>query len=84
MTINQLLAGAALVMTGLTSPIAAQADTGLFSVSAGVIVSGDLVTPAWGTDEVERRGRGGRRPRVPGGSGCDDAGDIAEHPECRA
>jgi hypothetical protein len=23
------------------------------------------------------------RPRVPGGSGCDDAHDIAEHPECR-
>lgn len=23
------------------------------------------------------------RPRVPGGSGCDDAGDAAEHPECR-
>lgn len=23
-----------------------------------------------------------RRPRIPGGSGCDDAGDIAEHPEC--
>ena len=27
-------------------------------------------------------GSGRRRPRVPGGSGCDDAGDIAEHPEC--
>lgn len=25
-----------------------------------------------------------RKPRVPGGSGCDDAGDIAEHAECRA
>lgn len=24
-----------------------------------------------------------RRPRVPGGSGCDDPGDIIEHPECR-
>ncbi|MGB8813836.1 MAG: hypothetical protein WCC57_11680 [Paracoccaceae bacterium] len=24
-----------------------------------------------------------RKPRVPGGSGCDDAGDAAEHPECR-
>lgn len=23
------------------------------------------------------------RPRIPGGSGCDDPGDIAEHPECR-
>lgn len=25
-----------------------------------------------------------RKPRIPGGSGCDDAGDVAEHPECRA
>ncbi len=24
-----------------------------------------------------------RRPRVPGGSGCDDPGDLIEHPECR-
>ena len=23
-----------------------------------------------------------RRPRVPGGSGCDDPRDIIEHPEC--
>ena len=25
-----------------------------------------------------------RKPRIPGGSGCDDAGDVAEHAECRA
>ena len=30
------------------------------------------------SSEYERR-----KPRVPGGSGCDDPGDIAEHPECR-
>jgi hypothetical protein len=28
-------------------------------------------------------GSGRRKPRVPGGSGCDDAGDIAEHAACR-
>ncbi len=27
-------------------------------------------------------GSGRRKPRIPGGSGCDDAGDVAEHPEC--
>ncbi|SHI35338.1 hypothetical protein [Wenxinia saemankumensis] len=32
-------------------------------------------------DRSDDRGR--RRPRVPGGSGCDDARDILEHPECR-
>ena len=25
-----------------------------------------------------------RKPRVPGGSGCDDPEDLIEHPECRA
>ncbi|MGB5558442.1 MAG: hypothetical protein WBN04_10575 [Paracoccaceae bacterium] len=35
-------------------------------------------------DTFDRRGRGGRsKPRVPGGSGCDDPRDIIEHPECR-
>jgi hypothetical protein len=24
-----------------------------------------------------------RKKRVKGGSGCDDPGDVAEHPECR-
>jgi hypothetical protein len=24
-----------------------------------------------------------RKPRVKGGSGCDDPGDVLEHPECR-
>jgi hypothetical protein len=24
-----------------------------------------------------------RKKRIPGGSGCDDPGDYAEHPECR-
>lgn len=24
-----------------------------------------------------------RKKRIPGGSGCDDPGDIIEHPECR-
>jgi len=34
-----------------------------------------------GTDDSPS-GSGRRKPRIPGGSGCDDAGDIAEHPEC--
>lgn len=34
-------------------------------------------------DRRDDRSSGGRsRPRVPGGSGCDDPGDILEHPEC--
>ncbi|MBL8662673.1 MAG: hypothetical protein JNM29_07580 [Candidatus Odyssella sp.] len=32
-----------------------------------------------GTIVVDKRGK----PRVPGGSGCDDPEDIIEHPECQ-
>lgn len=38
----------------------------------------------------ERKGKKGKsgsgrdKPRIPGGSGCDDPGDLVEHPECRA
>jgi len=28
-------------------------------------------------------GSGRSRVRIPGGSGCDDPGDVLEHPECR-
>lgn len=34
-------------------------------------------------DREDGRSGGGRRPRIPGGSGCDDPGDVAEHAECR-
>ena len=36
-----------------------------------------------GTSDRSNDG-GGRRPRVPGGSGCDSAEDRAEHAECNA
>jgi hypothetical protein len=32
-----------------------------------------------GSVTVDKR----RKKRIPGGSGCDDARDIIEHPECR-
>ena len=34
-------------------------------------------------DRRDDRSSGRDRARVPGGSGCDDAGDILEHPECQ-
>ncbi|MGB7268998.1 MAG: hypothetical protein WBC90_05700 [Albidovulum sp.] len=34
------------------------------------------------TSDNDASGSNRRRPRVPGGSGCDDAGDIAEHAGC--
>lgn len=40
-----------------------------------------------GVDSTDDNGTvsasGRRKPRIPGGSGCDDAGDVAEHSECR-
>jgi hypothetical protein len=36
-----------------------------------------------GGDDNDASGSGRRKPRTPGGSGCDDAGDVAEHAECR-
>ena len=38
----------------------------------------DGISTADETQIVERR-----KKRVKGGSGCDDPGDVAEHPECR-
>ena len=47
-------------------------------VSAKTDASG--ISQASGTaGEFSKR----RKPRVKGGSGCDSAHDIAEHPECR-
>lgn len=33
------------------------------------------------SSDFDKKGRG--KPRVPGGSGCDDPQDIIEHPECQ-
>ncbi|WP_267634222.1 hypothetical protein [Frigidibacter sp. RF13] len=34
-------------------------------------------------DDDNGSGSGRDKPRIPGGSGCDDAGDVAEHAACR-
>lgn len=43
------------------------------------------VTPgsAFAIDSLIQGEFDGRRPRVPGGSGCDSPRDVREHPECR-
>jgi hypothetical protein len=65
----------ALGTTGLPLVAAADAGAPAFALQAEGLWAG----PA--ADEVERRGR--KRPRVPGGSGCDDPRDLVEHPQCR-
>lgn len=37
-----------------------------------------------GDDSASTSGSGRKKARVPGGSGCDSAGDIAEHASCTA
>ena len=45
----------------------------------------DNAVIAANTDDNDNDGSGSGRdkPRIPGGPGCDDPGDILEHPECR-
>lgn len=52
------------------------AMTSLAPVSAATMKSGFQIDTAQA--QVDRR-----RPRVPGGSGCDSPRDLIQHPECR-
>lgn len=47
------------------------------SANAGATKPAGLNAPGQ-EQQVDRR-----KKRVKGGSGCDDAHDVAEHPECR-
>jgi hypothetical protein len=64
-----LLASAAalFVLSTASFAIAPAQDTG---ISAKSTIAGDM--------EAKRR-----KPRIPGGSGCDSPRDVREHPECR-
>lgn len=57
--------------------------TAVIAMSSLLIVpmkaSADVVSAYDGNSVFEKR----RKPRAPGGSGCDDPRDIIEHPECR-
>ena len=46
--------------------------------SAGTLAAGFHAIDKMADSTVEKR----RKPRVPGGSGCDDPRDLIEHPEC--
>ena len=58
---------AALALSFAAPVMAADQSQGVFSIED---MSGTT---------VEKR----KKKRVKGGSGCDDAGDVIEHPECR-
>ncbi len=62
---------AATLATAFMLPLAAVSHAAYKAPGA---YSGDAAT----VTTVERR-----KPRVPGGSGCDDPRDVIEHPECR-
>ncbi|MBK8769458.1 MAG: hypothetical protein IPM06_03390 [Rhizobiales bacterium] len=55
------------------------AGTGLSFANIAPASDATVVTPDKATTVLEAR----RKQRIPGGSGCDDAQDRAEHAECR-
>lgn len=55
------------------------ASTGFVSASTGPQFDEPTVQSTQGNYQQDAR----RKDRVPGGSGCDDAGDSQEHPECQ-
>lgn len=64
-----LLASAAIIF--------ALSTTAFASAPVEEVKNGFKSTTEYNDLEAKRR-----KPRVPGGSGCDDPEDIAEHPEC--
>jgi hypothetical protein len=65
-----ILAATALTLVATLAPPA----------QASAVADGLWSIDQMGDSVVDRRGR--RKKRIPGGSGCDDPGDILEHPEC--
>lgn len=59
----------------LTATLAALAFSAVAPAQA--LTFGNGLFDASTHDGIDRR-----RPRVPGGSGCDDPRDLIEHPEC--
>jgi hypothetical protein len=91
---TMILAAVALITTaplGWADGLGTNAHSGIFAADGGFLSVGDEVERRGrgrGGDNASGGGRGnggghGGRPRIPGGSGCDDPGDILEHPECR-
>jgi hypothetical protein len=70
--LGTLACGAAMAIS--TSPGALQASSAVVRDAA----QGTQSIPLTVDDQLARR-----KPRVPGGSGCDDPDDLIEHPECR-
>jgi hypothetical protein len=64
-----LTTSAALFLTAISAPVmAATPADGIYDATT-IMVDGTF----------DKR----RKPRIPGGSGCDDPRDLIEHPECR-
>jgi hypothetical protein len=64
-------------LSTLAIMIAVGASAPAFAASADNAVTDPV--KIFGANDLDKR----RKPRVPGGSGCDDPWDIIEHPECR-
>ncbi len=74
MTRTLAVGGLVLALIGTATPQFAAAQSGYAVSVAGIIA------PLVDDDVISKR----RKPRIPGGSGCDDPRDVIEHAECRA
>jgi hypothetical protein len=73
--LGTLACGAAMAVgTSASSPTALPSSSAVVRDAA----QGTQAIPLAVDDQLARS-----RPRVPGGSGCDDPEDLIEHPECR-
>ena len=70
MKLTVLLSAGTLILSALFVAVPALAAT-------TQLIAGKSVASTFGTTEIERR-----KPRVPGGSGCDRPRDVIQHPEC--
>ena len=69
----------AVAVVGMSIPLSSSSEIVLGGQTAHAgKISALLVLPDGTAAEFDRR-----RPRIPGGSGCDDPHDIVEHPECK-
>jgi hypothetical protein len=69
-------AGALLLSSIATSALAREGNS---VITREAVQSTQATTTTPPADDLLAR----RKPRVPGGSGCDDPDDLIEHPECR-
>ena len=74
--------GALLATGNLAAHAEVASSPSLITAVSATHAAGSAVVTGALTDVLAAKGSGRGKPRVPGGSGCDDPEDVIEHPEC--